>query len=88
MFYSLNKLGLLVLYVASLASFFVVLPGASPEVLHWMRLIAGGLLVVHAIEVVIFHRKLALYQGSMAVSVLLTLLFGFLHWLPLSKAQR
>jgi hypothetical protein len=87
-FYSLNKLGLLALYVATVASFFVALPGLSPEVVHWMRLIAGGLLVVHAIEVVIFHRKLALYQGPMAVSVLLTLLFGFLHWLPLSKAQR
>lgn len=88
MFYALNKLGLLALYAATAASFFVTLPGLSPEVVHWMRLIAGGLLVVHALEAVVFHRKLALYQGPMGVSVLLTVLFGFLHWLPLSKAQR
>lgn len=88
MFYALNKLGLLALYAATAASFFVTLPGLSPEVVHWMRLIAGGLLVVHALEAVVFHRKLALYQGPMGVSVLLTVLFGFLHWLPLSKSQR
>lgn len=88
MFYALNKLGLLALYAATAATFFVTLPGLSPEVVHWMRLIAGGLLVLHAVEAVIFHRKLALYQGPMGVSVLLTLLFGFMHWLPLSKAHQ
>ena len=88
MFYALNKLGLLALYAATVASFFVTLPGLSPEVVHWMRLIAGGLLAVHAVEALVFHRKLALYQGPMAVSVVLTVLFGFLHLLPLGKAQR
>lgn len=87
MFYSLNKLGLLAFYAATVASFVVALP-VSADVVHWMRLIAGGLLVAHVLEAVVFHRKLALYQGPMIVSVLLTVLFGFLHWLPLSKAQR
>ncbi|MBI2734529.1 MAG: hypothetical protein HYX44_14880 [Aquabacterium sp.] len=87
MFYLLNKLGLLALYAATAASFFVALP-LPAEVVHWMRLIVGGLLVAHALEVVVFHRKVALYQGPMMVSVFLTVLFGFLHWLPLSKAQR
>jgi uncharacterized protein YhhL (DUF1145 family) len=88
MFYTLNKLGALVFYAATLASFFVPLP-VSAEVVHWMRLIAGALLVAHVGEAVIFRRQVALYPGPMAVSVLLTLLFGFLHWKPLAdKARR
>jgi uncharacterized protein YhhL (DUF1145 family) len=88
MFYTVNKLGALVFYAATLASFFMTLP-VSPEVVHWMRVIAGALLVAHAGEAVIFRSKVALYEGPMAVSVLLTLLFGFLHWKPLAdKAGR
>lgn len=87
MFYTLNKLGLLAFYAATLASFFVALP-LSAEVVHWMRLIAGILLVAHALEVLVFRSKVALYKGPMAVSVLLTLLFGFLHWKPLADARR
>ena len=87
MFFAMNKLGLLALYAATLASFFVALP-LTAEVLHWMRLIVGGLLVAHALEVLVFRSKVALYKGPVLVSVLLTLMFGFLHWKPLADASR
>jgi hypothetical protein len=87
MFYTLNKLGLVALYAAAAASFFITLP-VSDEVVQWIRLAVVVLLGLHLVEVVVFRSKIALYQGSMAVSVLLTVLFGFLHWLPLSKSQR
>ena len=87
MFYALNKLSLLGLYAATIASFIVALP-LPAQVLHWMPLVAGGLLVAHALEAVIFCSKLALHKGPMLDSVVLTLLFGFLHWKPLSDARR
>lgn len=86
MFYTLNKLVLLVFYAVVLASFFVPLP-LPPEVVHWARVIAGVLLVVHALEVAVFYRKVALYPGPVVVSIVLTLLFGFLHWKPLADAR-
>lgn len=85
MFYAVNKLALLVFYGAVLASFAVALP-VAPEVVHWARIAAAVLLVAHAVEVLAFFSKVKLYKGPVAVSVLLTLLFGFLHWKPLADA--
>lgn len=85
MFYAVNKLALLVFYAAVLASFAVALP-VAPEVVYWARIAAAVLLVAHAAEVLVFFGKVKLYKGPVAVSVLLTLLFGFLHWKPLADA--
>jgi uncharacterized protein YhhL (DUF1145 family) len=85
MFYAVNKLVLLAFYVAVLASFAVALP-VAPEVVYWARVIAAVLLVAHAGEVLVFFSKVKLYKGPLVVSVLLTLLFGFLHWKPLADA--
>jgi len=87
MFYAINKLGAVILYAATIASFFLTLP-LPAEVVHWMRLICGGLMVAHTLEIFVFYRKVALYKGPIAVSIVLTLLFGFLHWKPLADAQR
>jgi uncharacterized protein YhhL (DUF1145 family) len=87
MFYTLTKLGALLLYAATLASYFVALP-LPAEVVHWMRIVVGVLFVAHALEVAAFRRQIALYKGPMLASVALTLLFGFLHWKPLADAQR
>lgn len=46
---------------------------------------AIGLLAAHLLEVLVAYRSVRLYQGPLAVSVALTLLFGLLHWLPLAK---
>lgn len=88
MFYTVNKIGALALYAATLASFFVALPGLTPEAVHWLRLGVAILLGAHALEVLIFRRQVALYKGPFVVSAFLTLLFGFLHWKPLADAQR
>ena len=85
MFYAVNKLVLLAFYVAVLVSFAVALP-VAPEVVYWARVIAAVLLVAHVGEVLVFFSKVKLYKGPLVVSVLLTLLFGFLHWKPLADA--
>lgn len=50
-------------------------------------LVAGVLLALHAAELVFIFKHVRLYRGALAVSVLLTLLFGLLHWKPLADQQ-
>ena len=50
-------------------------------------LVAGVLLALHAAELVFMFKHVRLYRGALAVSVLLTLLFGLLHWKPLAEQQ-
>jgi hypothetical protein len=44
-------------------------------------------LAVHALEAVFVFERLRLYRGPLVLSVLLTLLFGMLHWMPLVTAR-
>ena len=52
-----------------------------------VRTIAAILLVLHALELVFMFRHVKAYRGSLATSVVLTLLFGVLHWRPLAAAR-
>lgn len=54
----------------------------------WLRIVAAVLLGVHVLEVLICFRQVALHKGSLFDSVLLTLLFGVLHWKPTADAAR
>jgi hypothetical protein len=45
------------------------------------------LLGIHALEVLFAFKHVRLYKGPLAVSVVLTLLFGLLHWKPLVQAS-
>ncbi|MFT5643738.1 MAG: hypothetical protein ACI83P_001285 [Janthinobacterium sp.] len=49
--------------------------------------IALVLLVIHALELVFVFKHVRLYRGSLAVSMVLTMLFGLLHWKPLAARQ-
>lgn len=42
-----------------------------------------AMLAVHLLELVWARRWVAMYPGALGVSVLLTVLFGALHWWPL-----
>ena len=66
---------------------------------HWAGLIPAGVfplattlavvfIVLHALEVPIFWRAVKRYRGPLAVSVILTLLFGLLHLTPLRGGAR
>jgi hypothetical protein len=44
------------------------------------------LLAIHVAELLFVFKHVRLYAGPLAVSVLLTLLFGLLHWKPLADA--
>lgn len=58
-------------------------PDAMPRVV-W---VAAGLLLIHAVELVFAFKHVRRYPGPLALSVLLTLLFGLLHWKPLADGQ-
>jgi len=68
-------------YALALASLSGLLsPGAMPRV-TW---VAGGLLAIHAFELLFVFKHVRLYRGPLAASVVLTLLFGLLHWKPMA----
>lgn len=73
----------LMIYALAIASYAVSFPDMLTTVVRYGALI---LLVAHAVEVVVCFKYLKLYKGSIAVSIVLTLLFGLLHWKPLANA--
>lgn len=78
----LAKSATLGFYVAALLSLFSAWPPLLETVLQWGSIV---LLLAHALEVIFCLRWIRLYEGPLAVSVLLTLLFGFVHWLPYKR---
>lgn len=82
---TLFKFLLLATYLLALVSLFGVLPSDLGHLLQRISLI---LLVIHAVELLLMFKTIRTYPGPLAVSVLLTLLFGLLHWKPLAQAQR
>jgi hypothetical protein len=49
--------------------------------------VALVLLFLHAAELALMFKHVRLYKGPLAASVLLTLLFGLLHWKPLADEK-
>lgn len=83
MVYWTLKAGCLAVYALALAGQVGWLPAGLSSV---MGNLAIGLLVVHALELAAVFRHVRRYQGPLALSVVLTLLFGLLHWKPLADA--
>ncbi len=77
-----TKLICLLFYAAALLSLMVEMPARLEQVLQYGTLL---LFAAHAIEIVVAFRYIKLYEGSLVVSMLLTLLFGFVHWMPYKK---
>ena len=81
--YLLRTLCLLA-YAMAIAKLAGLLPAGSFD---RAPLVAGVLLALHAAELVLMFKHVRLYRGALVVSVLLTLLFGLLHWKPLTERQ-
>ena len=84
MIFNLLKLGCLFIYAGALAS---LLGWKTSEWGQWQQYIALTILVIHVIEMPFVFSAIRRYRGPLAVSVLLSLLFGLLHWQPLRKQQ-
>lgn len=71
----------LLAYAMAIAKLAGLLPAGSFD---RAPLVAAVLLAVHVAELPFAFRHLHRYQGTLAMSVLLTLLFGLMHWKPLA----
>ena len=78
------KAGCIAIYALAIAALFVDLPMGSGA---WLQRLAIAFLVVHVLEAVVAFKHVRAYRGPLAKSLLLTLLFGVLHWQPLAKAS-
>ena len=81
--YLLRALCLLA-YALALAKLAGLLPAGTFDRVTTVALV---LLVLHTCELLLMFKHVRLYKGPMAVSVLLTLLFGLLHWKPLADEK-
>jgi len=82
MFFGLSKLLTVFVYLAAFLSFFLEPLSPYSETLI---MVVAILAVVHGIEIAMLKKRLQALPGSGAAHVVQTLLFGFLHWLPLFK---
>lgn len=80
----LLKAGCLLIYASALAGWAGLLPAGLTSI---MQNTAIAFLLIHALEAVLAFKHVRLYQGSVVISILLTLLFGLLHWKPLANAK-
>lgn len=82
---TLSKAACAAVYLLALLSLVLPFPaGAGPVI----QTIALTLLAVHALETVVMFKHVKSYNGPLATSIVLSLLFGLLHWMPLAKANR
>jgi uncharacterized protein YhhL (DUF1145 family) len=72
-------------YALALLSLAVTLPWDLGPV---MQNIALVLLAIHVFEAIVAFKHIKTYQGPLWLSLLLALLFGLLHWLPLARAAK
>lgn len=79
------KLSCPLLYGTALAGWAAVWSG---DLASATQIVAVLILAVHAVEVLIAFRYVRLYRGPLAMSVMLTLLFGLLHLRPLERQAR
>lgn len=79
---ALLKFACIAVYAAAVLHLFM--PLSHGRELQWFALV---LLAAHLLELVLFYRQVRKYPGSLATSIVLTLLFGVLHWWPLSRQK-
>ena len=74
----------LAIYGLALLANFITMPGWLASTAQTLAVI---LLFVHALEVFFFWRYVKMWQGPLIGSIVLTLLFGILHWKPMQDDE-
>ena len=82
----------LILKIGCVAAYALALAGLAGlinnELASRMLSVAAVLLTLHVLELIFMFRHVRKYHGPLLVSVLLTLLFGLLHWKPLADRRK
>jgi hypothetical protein len=50
--------------------------------------LALALLAIHVLEAIVAFKHIKTYKGPLLHSLVLALLFGLLHWMPLARAAK
>lgn len=79
------RIGCLAAYALGIAAFTGLIHGPLAAAAAIVTIALVGL---HALELLFAYRFLHRYKGAMAVSVVLALLFGVLHWAPLARQPK
>ena len=82
---SIFKATILVVYLLGIASHLVAFPGQAGPIVQTVSL---ALLLIHALECLLAYRYIKLYSGPLLVSLVLSMLFGLLHWMSLAREAR
>lgn len=61
--------------------------GSLPDAWSFWKTIAAVLLAAHVLEAIAMFKYVKRYPGPLGASLILTLLFGFLHWKPLMQVK-
>lgn len=75
------KGSLLAIYILAAVGGLLMLP---ERLVDGLQIAALVLLAAHMLEILVAFKSIRRYQGPLIDSLALTLLFGFLHWKPLS----
>jgi len=76
------RLVVVAMLLSALAGLAGLLPEAISSVAQWLTAVIIGL---HTVELAVAFKHVRRYQGPLLVSILLTLVFGMLHWKPLAE---
>jgi len=79
---TLLKGSCLAVYLLALVGLFIDLPSTIATPVRYGALILLG---AHMVEILVAFKSIKLYRGPLFVSIALTVLFGFLHWMPLAR---
>jgi hypothetical protein len=80
---------IVLLKAACLGAYLMALAGLAgllgADLTQTSQNLALALLGIHALELLVMFKYVRLYRGSLLTSIVLTMLFGLLHWRPLAK---
>jgi uncharacterized protein YhhL (DUF1145 family) len=79
------KTSCLAIYLLAVIGGYGVLPAGMASAI---QLVAVVLVAAHALELLVAFKAVQRHPGPLVDSIALTLLFGFLHWLPLRKRRQ
>ena len=79
------KIACLVAYALGIAALAGLIHGPLAAA---AAIVTIALLGLHALELLYAFRFLDRYKGPMAMSIVLALLFGVLHWAPLARQPK
>jgi uncharacterized protein YhhL (DUF1145 family) len=79
---TLLKSTCLAIYLVAVIGAFGMIP---PGIASALQQVAVILLALHVLELLVAFKSVKRHPGPLVDSIALTLLFGFLHWRPLSR---